>query len=382
MKFSITVLCNCRFPSTAAHSGYLARLCDSLAGEGAEVELVVPKRFKESGGNPLAYYSVKHPFSIRKIWSFDFLILGRFLRRLAFPLQYANFYLFVLLYFLFRSRKRVIYTMDNLGPLLSFLGYRVIFETHIGIGEYRRSLLPILKKAERYVVVNSIIKNDFVKAGFSPEKILVAPNGVDLSLFAGTESKGELRKSFGLPENKKIIAYVGKYKTMAMDKGVDELVASFASAMKNHSDYHLLIVGLAEDEKAELVNLLDSASVPKEAFTLVAHVPQAEVARYIRLADVLVMNYPDTPYYANYMSPMKMFEYMASGNPIVATDLPSIREVLNESNAILVRPNDVKSLEEGIERAFNRSEIAAQALRDVESYTWDKRAKRILDFIG
>ncbi len=386
MNKKITILCNCRFPSTSAHSVYLARLSESLENAGASVELVVPKRFKEATENPFVYYGIKTPFVIKKIWSFDFLIFGKVLGRLAFIFQYANFYLFVLGFFAFRSRNRIIYTMDNLGCLLAFLGFRVIFETHIGIGSYRRHLLPLLKKADRIVAVNSIIKNDFVQAGFSAERILVAPNGVDLSVFSGTESKEELRKTLHLPISAKIVSYVGKYKTMGMDKGVIELLQAFGVLRLSLSEAHLLIAGLGYGEKIELAGVLNSAGIPVSAYTLVGHVSQNVVARYMRSSDVLVMNYPNTAYYKSFMSPMKMFEYMASRRPIVTSDLPSVREILDDDTAVFVLPGDLKSLEGGILKLLTDETLGARladrAYEKVLDYTWQKRAERILRFLG
>ena len=76
---------------------------------------------------------------------------------------------------------------------------------------------------------------------------------------------------------------------------------------------------------------------------------------------------------------------MASGNPIVSSDLPSIREVLNESNAILVPPDDINVLIKGIENLIKDKpmgdKIAAKAYKDVQNYTWANRAKNILNFI-
>lgn len=385
IKNSITVLCNTRFPSTAAHGAYLARLCESFAGQGIEVELVVPKRFKEVKEDPLKYYSVKTPFVVRKIWSFDFLILGFMLGRLAYILQYANFYLFVFGWFLFRSRKRTVYIMDNLAGLLHFLGYRLVFETHVGIGSYRKHFLPLLKNAERFVVVNSIIKNDLVRADFKADDILVAPNGVDLASFSGSESKESLRRELGLPITAEIISYIGKYKTMGEDKGVLGLVQAFKSVHQNRRVAHLLIVGLSEEEKKELAAAISGLGLPVEAYTPVEHVPQSEVAKFMRSSNVLVMNYPDTPYYRSYMSPMKMFEYMASGVPIVTSDLPAVREILDEDTAVMFSPGNQESLKQGILKVLTDREfgqrIAGKAFEKVLNYTWEKRAERILDFI-
>lgn len=382
----ITVLCNTRFPSTAAHGAYLARLSESFAAEGAAVELVVPRRWKELPEDPLRYYGVRTPFAVVKIGSFDFLRWGRVLSGAAFFLQNLNFYLFVAAYFLFRSRDRIIYTMDNLGCGLALFGYRVVFESHVGVGPYRRRLLPLLRRASAFVVTNGIIRKEFAAAGFPEDKILVAQNGVDLSFFDDGRSKAELRRELGLPEAADIIAYVGAYKTMGMQKGVDQLVRGFRRILEGNRRAHLLVVGLAEGDRPELERIREEAGIPESRATFVRHVPQRLVAAYMRSADALLMNYPRTDHYSYYMSPMKMFEYMASGVPIVASDLPAIREVLDPAAAIIIRPDDEESLVAGIGRALSEREfarkLAAAARKRAEQFTWKARAEKILRFLG
>jgi glycosyltransferase involved in cell wall biosynthesis len=80
-----------------------------------------------------------------------------------------------------------------------------------------------------------------------------------------------------------------------------------------------------------------------------------------------------------------MFEYMASGNPIVTTDLPSIREVLDDNSALFVPPDDVGALSEGVLKLLSDENLAntlgANAKLESKKYSWDKRAQKIIDFI-
>ena len=73
---------------------------------------------------------------------------------------------------------------------------------------------------------------------------------------------------------------------------------------------------------------------------------------------------------------------MAAKRPIVASDLPSIREVLNEGNAILVEPDNPKALAQCIKKALTSDDVSQKAFEDVQEYTWDKRVKKILKFIN
>ena len=79
---------------------------------------------------------------------------------------------------------------------------------------------------------------------------------------------------------------------------------------------------------------------------------------------------------------MKLFEYMASGRPIVASDLPSLREILrDEENALLVEPGNAVALTAGVQRikddAALGGRLALQALEDVREFTWARRAERL-----
>ena len=85
-------------------------------------------------------------------------------------------------------------------------------------------------------------------------------------------------------------------------------------------------------------------------------------------------------------SPIKMFEYMASGNPIVSTDFSNVREVLNGENSVLVQPDDPQALAIGIrkcleDKEFSRS-IAMRARLQVSKYSWENRTVKIIDFMN
>jgi glycosyltransferase involved in cell wall biosynthesis len=121
------------------------------------------------------------------------------------------------------------------------------------------------------------------------------------------------------------------------------------------------------------------------------YIPHVESHKIMKLVDILLMpyqhkvsigdNFRDT---ARWMSPMKMFEYMASGVPIISSDLPVLKEVLhNESNALLVEPNEadawIKAVLRLIEDTKLASRISLQALDDYKThYTWEIRAKKII----
>ena len=99
--------------------------------------------------------------------------------------------------------------------------------------------------------------------------------------------------------------------------------------------------------------------------------------------DVLAMPFPDFPHYRLHMSPLKMFEYMAAGKPIITSDLPTVRDVLSEETAVFCVPGDTASLTQALTwgaahaaEARERGERARKLVQ--ERYTWEKRMGRIL----
>jgi glycosyltransferase involved in cell wall biosynthesis len=116
---------------------------------------------------------------------------------------------------------------------------------------------------------------------------------------------------------------------------------------------------------------------------LVGQRPWREIPLWLKAARVLVL--PNTgreEISRHYTSPLKLFEYMASGTPIVASDIPSIREIMNDTMGFFAVADDAESFARAIERALGDPEEAArraeQARADVRKYTWARRAEEIL----
>src|SRR5205085_9347723 len=87
-----------------------------------------------------------------------------------------------------------------------------------------------------------------------------------------------------------------------------------------------------------------------------------------------------------YTSPLKLFEYMAVGKPIVASDLPSVRDVIEpDRDGLLVPANDPKGFSAAIDRLLMqpdlRNRLSGAARERARNYTWEARARRIIDFL-
>lgn len=235
----------------------------------------------------------------------------------------------------------------------------------------------------KFILISENLREIYIKKyKVEKEKTMVAPDGVDLKIFGINLSKEEARREKNLPLDKKILVYTGKFKTMGMDKGLSDIM----KAVKILNDENILFVAVGGyGEEIKYYDDLARQFSTSERVKLVSLSPQADLAIYQKAADALLMPFPFNTHYAYYMSPLKMFEYMASGRPIIATNLPSIKEVLNNSNAIIVKPDNPEDLARGIKTALADDELAnkisSQAFKDAERYTWERRVKNILDFI-
>ena len=110
--------------------------------------------------------------------------------------------------------------------------------------------------------------------------------------------------------------------------------------------------------------------------------PPADVAGCLSKADIFVLSNPASVISSHATSPLKLFEYMAAGKAIVASNLPAIAEILtNDINAVLVEPGDAEALAAGIRTlaadADLRNRLGDAARRDVAEYSWKRRAERL-----
>src|SRR5262249_964159 len=162
-------------------------------------------------------------------------------------------------------------------------------------------------------------------------------------------------------------------------KGVDLIIETGTTLQ----DTRALILG-GHEQEPDLQRIKDFAVELDCAsrVTFTGRVLPPDVAARLREADVLVLPNPASAVSSAFTSPLKLFEYMASGRPIVASDLPSIREVLvHEQNALLVPAGNPQALTAAIrrikaDRALG-ARLSARALEDVREYSWEKRAGRL-----
>ncbi len=213
------------------------------------------------------------------------------------------------------------------------------------------------------------LKDDFIANGVAPEKITVSPTGVDTELFT---PDGPTRRQ-GL-EEKIVIGFVGSLKSW---HGLEFLIEAFRQLALQDSRFHLLIVG--DGPLADTIQTL-LQEFPTQV-TLVGDVPQFEVPNYLRAMDIAVAPYP--PLERFYFSPLKIFEYMATGRAVVASRIGQIMELIEDGKTgLLVPPGDAKSLAQALQKLSQnknlRQSLGANAVLEVrQKHTWMHRASMI-----
>ena len=370
----IIYIANTQMPTDRAHGYQIGKTCEKFAALGNEVALIIPDRKHNLPEGIFEYYGLQKNFTVEKISCFNVMSHGG---RLAFFAELAIFSLKLL--FKKIDKDTIIYSRD-MAPLFIFRarGFRVVYNAH-NWSPRRKRLLRTFFGTEVKIICNSEgTRRQAREDGF--HNSITATNGVELADFENLGSKIELRKKLELPLDKKIAMYVGHLYGW---KGVDTILRA-ATFLKEEKNILFVVVGGDEGEQKEFTAKIKEEGI--ENLLSLGHKPKKEIPKYLESADILLLpNSAKSEESVKYTSPIKMFEYLASGIPVIASDLPSLREVLHEKNSLLVKPDNPEALSEGIEKLLNDTAfseaLARQAHRDAEKYTWDEYAKKILNFI-
>lgn len=368
----IACIATSRVPSDTANSIQVMKACQGLAQLGYEIELLLPGSGQASWAQLADHYGLVTSFKVEwlpariSLRRYDFSIKAvRLARRrqadlvYAWPLQAAVAGLYL----------DMPVVLELHGPPEGRLGPR-LFRSFVGrSGNKRfcpitRALLDILAR----------------QAGrpFQPGEYVIAPNGVDLERFSELPDRHSARSELGLAGDT-LVGYTGH---LYPGRGMDLLV----ELARRHPDLHFIWVGGRPGDVAYWESRLEREEIRNVRLT--GFVENIRLPAYQAAMDVLLMPYERVVEgsgggnSAEYASPMKMFEYMAAGRAIISSDLPPLREVLEEDLAVLCPPEDPQAwsaaLTDLIASPARRQQLGENARRKVEVYTWTARQERVL----
>lgn len=362
----ILYLTDFEIPAKSASSVHVMKMCEAFSIAGHDVTLICAKG--EIGENSVfEYYGVKAIFKIEQIplarikgRLFWFALKARVIVKKNDPdIVYSR----SVLSFLFVAGKTRMGILEAHKPVWEYgLVYRLAF-----------SIIMQLRNFNRLVVISEALKRIFLKK-YPNLSITVAHDAASLV----TCMRNDI--NINIPGITFHVGYIGN---IYRGRGI-ELIVALANRF---SDVGFHIVGGSFDQLIRL-------GIPKSPKNLVCHgfVPPSDVTCYRQKFDVLIAPYQQDvetiggSKTVEYMSPLKIFEYMSERKLIIASDFPVLREVLNEGNSILVTANRIEEWELAIVRARDRTlveQLSKAAYNDfLAHYTWDKRVSNVLTGIS
>jgi glycosyltransferase involved in cell wall biosynthesis len=380
------------FPNPKAHSIQIAHTIHALARAGAEVWFYPGEYTQPTPELCLAQYGLQphenlhlrlHPQWTRRARQWQGKLIGLWERH-----RFGSV----------RRRRPVFYLRDGedsfeyaqrLWRVKQRWNARVIIEPHrvhkLELDEYSR---PDAPEHERAQVGNRLRRLAEQEGPALRVADALTPISATLAE-ALRESYGDLPPMHVVPSgaapagddiplsNRGGIVYAGQLYAW---KGVPNLI----EAMKHLPGEKLTLVGGNKEQDLAQAREVARAHGVLERITFTGHVSHGEVQGYIAGARCAVIPLGDDLLARRFTSPIKVFEYMAAGTPIVASDLPTTREVLrHEGNALLAPPGNAQALATQIARLMKEDELADRlrgaALADLAKYTWDVRAARIIE---
>ncbi|MBI4760824.1 MAG: glycosyltransferase [Chloroflexota bacterium] len=363
----IAAIAGSQIPSDTANSIQVMKACSALVQLGHDVTLLVPGNRKSEIVNLKSHYGLQTDFPIEWLASPS--------RRL-FTWQAVQ-----------RARALsadLLYTWFPQSAVFGLLFHiPTVFEIHLqptgALGPAWHRAFAALRGRKRLASITRALVDLLERRHnirFHADEVVIAPNGVELERFASLPDPVTARRTLNLPPAPTVMCTGHLY----AGRGAD----LFLALAKELPQAHFVWVGGRPADVEAWKARAESNNV-----TFTGFIPNHDLPLYQAAADILLMPYSrsimgssGSADSASVASPMKMFEYMAAGRAIVTADLPVIREVLNERNAVFCEPDEVGKWKVEIERLLadepRRRSLGEQARQDVQGYTWLARAEKIL----
>ncbi len=354
----ILYLAFARIPTEKAHGVQIMKTCEALGESGAEVELVVPSRMTQVKEDPFSYYGVRQNFKLTVLGVADLVRMGT-----------IGFAVSAILFSELAARRRsfwgadIIYSRDAFLLFQYYLlGRRLVYEAHT-----KPTLIStiVARNAYRVVVISEGLQLAYTSKGVSRDKIIVAHDASSID-FKHQISKEDARKNLKIPTEGKVALYVGRIDDA---KGVPTLAAAATRV-----GAQVVVVGDGPTKESLKIMHPNVLFLPQTKYE--------DLPRVLPAGDVLVIpNSAKNEDSALYTSPMKLFAYLGSGKPIVATDVPALRTIAGETEGVyFANADDPAALAAAIDHAL-AGPIDFIDKRNT-MYTWTDRARTILDGIS
>ena len=361
-------------PSLAANSIHVMKMCQAYKQLGHNIELIAIEdptaMLADEAIDIWGFYGIQCQFLIRYI---------RLLKKIR-PSGYA---LRAPLYAFLNKPDFVHSRHVRAAAICAVIGIPTVCEIHEPPKEkiYFRQLLRARHFLKLIVITHQLKREilDHFSEYLPDDKIIVCPDSVDLERFKNFRSPITNDSELNSSEKNLTIGYAGN---LYPGRGI-ELILNLAQRCHQHQ---FLIMGGQPEHIRKYENMALQMRLNNIRF--LGFIQNNKLPGHLASCDILLMPHQvnagigSGKSIAKWTSPMKMFEYMASGRVIISSDLPVLREVLNEKNAVLCHPEKIEQWLSAIRKIEKMPEwalqIAATAQKDVRQYTWKKRVEKII----
>jgi len=369
-------------PARRANTIQVMKMAQALTASSHDLRVLVPRR--DVDRQP-SWDELSHHYGLRQRFEIEWLDTVPNLRSYDYGVKSIR-----------RARQwgaDLVYTrLPQAAASGSLMGMPSIYEIHdLPQGRMGSWLLASFLKgrgARGLVVITTALKDALISMIGVPKSVpvILAPDSVDLARYDQFPSPEEARQvihsKIHFPKSAFVAGYTGH---LYPGRGSD-LILELAGQLV---DVRFLLVGGEESDVGRIRQKIRSRRL--ENVTLTGFVPNAELPLYQAACDILLMPYQRKVAassggdIARYLSPMKLFEYMACNRAILSSDLPVLQEILNADNAVLLPPDDltawVTAVQDLIANPVKRAQLGTQAQKDAQQYSWMARAQIILSVI-
>jgi glycosyltransferase involved in cell wall biosynthesis len=388
----VAVIAPTLIPSRKANTLQVMKMSQAIAALGHQIHLIIPDELEPSGKADRTWESLANHYGLLNSFPMTWLPARAELRKYDYAWRSVRW-----------AKKwgaDVIYTrLPQAAALAAYQRQATIYEIH---DRPQGTMAPFLLRVfllgsgvRRLIVISEALAGD-LRTDFQfphgSQFMKVLPDGVDLQRFDHLPAPEECRELIATELQEKdletgsqfspglfTIGYTGN---LYPGRGIS-MILDIAAHLP---DINILIVG---GEPGEIRNVEERVRDRKlENVTITGFVPNVELPRYQAACDVLLMPYQSRVSGSSggnigrYLSPMKLFEYLASGRAICSSDLPVLQEVLSPETAVILPPDDLQAWVGAVKNLKNnpelRNELAKNARETARLYTWKGRAEQIL----
>ena len=363
-----------RLPSERAYGHQVARVCDAMAALGHEITVFSPFRKNPVAQDYWSYHGADRRVQLRTLGQFDPI------DRWFLPGPTGSLVLTARFGQLLRSAIRkehvdLLYTRSpGLLRWLLRIGTPVVVELHRLPGRGQASFAAHCKRCRLIVCLTAAMCDELVSWGVPSQSILVEGDAVEEQWMQLRLDRQQERARWGVPGGMFVLGYAGSLETMGLSKGVQQIIDALSLLRAEGRQVHGIVAGGPPPPPGAL----------GKDVTYVGQIAHADVPSVLSASDALVYCAPKSqdPYFLRDTSPLKLFEYMASGRPIIAADLPPVREILSQQTAMFYEAGNAASLAAAARQLMAHPQEAAEraqtALQTVGTHTWSLRMQRIL----